>query len=89
MAKKLKGVVVSDKMAKTIVVNVARYTKHPLYGKYIKKSKRYKVHDEKNEYKIGDKVIIEECRPLSKDKHFRVVSKIEFKSQNEKGKTTT
>jgi small subunit ribosomal protein S17 len=73
MAKKLKGVVVSDKMAKTVVVNVTRYAKHPLYGKYVKKSKRYKAHDEKNEYKIGDEVIIEECRPLSKDKHFRVI----------------
>jgi small subunit ribosomal protein S17 len=76
MAKKLKGVIVSDKMAKTVVVNVARYTKHPLYGKYIKKNKRYKAHDEKNEYKVGDKVIIEECKPLSKDKHWVVVAKI-------------
>lgn len=76
MAKKLKGVVVSDKMAKTIVVDVTRYVKHPLYGKYVKKSKGYKVHDEKNEYKIGDKVIIQEIRPISKDKHWTVVSKI-------------
>ncbi len=74
--KKLKGKVVSDKMAKTIVVEVLRYTKHPLYKKYTKKSKRYKVHDEKKEYKLGDKVLIEETRPISKDKHFKVVGKI-------------
>ncbi len=76
MAKKTKGVVVSDKMAKTIVVEVGRYVKHPLYGKYIKKSKRYKVHDEKNEYKVGDKVLIEETKPISKDKHWKVAGKV-------------
>lgn len=74
--KQLKGVVISDKMAKTAVVRVDRYKKHPLYGKYMKLSKRYKAHDEKKEYKTGDKVIIKECRPLSKDKHFKVVGKI-------------
>ncbi len=72
MAKKTKGVVVSDKMTKTVVVEVGRYTKHPLYGKYIKSSKRYKAHDEKNEYKVGDKVIIEETKPMSRDKHWKV-----------------
>ncbi len=76
MAKKLKGVVVSDKMKNTIVVLVERYKKHPLYGKYMKISKRYKAHDEKNEYKVGDKVFIEECKPISKDKHFKVAGKI-------------
>jgi small subunit ribosomal protein S17 len=76
MAKKIKGIVVSDKMAKTIVVEVARYTKHPLYGKYVKKSRRYKVHDEKNEYKVGDKVLIQETKPISKDKHWVVAGKI-------------
>ena len=76
MAKKTKGIVVSDKMAKTVVVEVKRYTKHPLYGKYIKSSKRYKAHDEKNEYKVGDKVIIEETKPMSKDKHWKVSGKI-------------
>jgi len=72
---RLKGIVVSDKMAKTIVVLVERYVKHPLYGKYIKKSKRYKVHDEKNEYKVGDKVIIQETKPRSKEKNWEVVNK--------------
>lgn len=76
MAKKLKGIVVSDKMDKTVVVFVTRYKKHPKYKKYIKRSKKYKVHDEKNEYKKGDKVIIQECRPISKDKHFKVIEKI-------------
>lgn len=76
MAKKLKGIVVSDKMDKTAVVFVTRYKKHPKYKKYIKRSKKYKVHDEKNEYKKGDKVIIQECRPISKDKHFKVIEKI-------------
>jgi len=76
MAKKLKGVVVSDKMAKTVVVDVSRYTRHPLYGKYLKTSKRYKAHDEKNEYKTGDKVIIQETKPRSRGKHWEVVGKI-------------
>ncbi|MDD5033026.1 MAG: 30S ribosomal protein S17 [Candidatus Pacebacteria bacterium] len=74
--KKLKGEVVSDKMDKTVVVLVSRLVKNKKYGKYIKRSKKHKVHDEKNEYKIGDKVIIEECRPLSKDKHFKIIAKI-------------
>jgi len=75
-AKKLKGIVISDAMDKTVVVLVDRYIKHPKYKKYIKKRKKYKVHDEKNEYKKGDKVIIQECRPISKDKHFKVIEKI-------------
>lgn len=71
--KTLKGIVVSDKMSKTIVVMVNRLVKHPKYGKYMKVSKRYKAHDETNAHKVGDKVIIEECRPISKDKHFKVI----------------
>ena len=73
--KKLTGTVVSDKMDKTVVVNVSRYVSHKKYGKYYKIDKRYKAHDEGNIYKIGDKVIIEECRPLSKDKTFIVLEK--------------
>jgi small subunit ribosomal protein S17 len=73
--RKVTGTVVSDKMDKTVVVNTTRYVAHKKYGKYYKISKRYKAHDEKNEYKIGDKVTIEECRPLSKDKHFLVVGR--------------
>ena len=74
--KKLKGVIVSDAMQKTVVVSVDRYAKHHKYKKYMKKTNRYKAHSEKEEYNIGDKVIIQECRPLSKDKHFEVLSKI-------------
>lgn len=69
----LKGVVVSDKMDKTIVVAVSRFVKHPLYGKYYQITKKYKAHDENNKYKTGDKVEIMETKPISKDKHFRVV----------------
>ena len=69
----LKGVVVSDKMDKTVVVGVSRFVKHPLYGKFYKISKRYKAHDEENKYKVGDKVEIMETKPISKDKHFRIV----------------
>ena len=68
----LKGVVVSDKMDKTIVVSVSRFIKHPLYGKFYKVSKKYKAHDEENKYKTGDKVEIVETRPISKDKRFKV-----------------
>jgi small subunit ribosomal protein S17 len=71
--KTLKGVVVSDKMDKTVVVKVARFVEHKKYGKRIKKVKKYKAHDEENTKKIGDVVEIEETKPISKDKHFRVV----------------
>jgi small subunit ribosomal protein S17 len=64
------GVVVSDKMEKTIVVRVDRLVKHATYNKYIKRSVKYKVHDEENSCKAGDKVQIVECRPLSKDKRW-------------------
>lgn len=75
--KKLTGKVVSDKMDKTVIVNVQRYVAHKKYGKHYKIDKRYKAHDENNDYKVGDKVIIEECRPMSRDKNFKVVSKAE------------
>lgn len=69
----LKGVVVGDKMDKTVVVSVSRFVKHPLYGKFYKVSKKYKAHDEENKYKVGDNVEIVETRPISKDKRFKVV----------------
>jgi small subunit ribosomal protein S17 len=72
----LKGVVVSDKMTKTVVVAVTRLKKHPKYKKYYKVTKKYKAHDEKNEYHVGDKVIIQETRPLSKEKRWIVVKKL-------------
>lgn len=67
------GVVVSHRMDKTAVVEVQQIKVHPKYGKRYKRSQRYKVHDEKNEYKIGDKVNFEECRPISREKRWRIV----------------
>lgn len=72
----LVGVVVSDKMDKTRVVLVTRYEEHPKYKKYIKRNKRYKAHDAKNEYKVGDRVRIEGCAPLSRHKAFVIVEKL-------------
>jgi small subunit ribosomal protein S17 len=72
--KVLKGVVVSDKMDKTVVVLVSRFVEHKKYGKRIKKTKKYKAHDETNSKKIGDVVEIEETKPISKDKHFKVIA---------------
>jgi small subunit ribosomal protein S17 len=67
------GRVVSDKMLKTIVVRVTQISKHPKYGRIVKKYKKFKAHDEKNSAKTGDMVRIEETRPLSKDKRFRLI----------------
>ena len=71
------GVVVSDKMDKTIVVAIETKVRHPLYGKTVNRTTKYKAHDEKNEAQINDRVLIMETRPLSKDKHFRLVEIIE------------
>jgi len=71
------GIVVSDKMDKTVVVLVERRLKHPIYKKYITRSKKFLAHDEKNECQIGDKVLIMEIRPLSRRKRWRVVEIIE------------
>lgn len=74
--RQLIGIVVSDKMQKTVVVRVERQVSHPIYKRSYKVHKKYKAHDEKGEYHVGDKVIIEECRPLSKEKRWRVVGKV-------------
>jgi len=74
------GIVVSDKMDKTIVVAVQDFVKHPLYGKTIKRTKKYKAHDENNEGQIGDKVVIMETRPLSREKRWRLI-RIEKKAE--------
>lgn len=71
----LKGVVISDKMSKTVVVEVSRMKKHPKYKKYFKISKKFKAHDAEGQYHAGDKVLIQETRPISKDKRWKVVSK--------------
>ena len=70
----LQGVVVSDKQDKTVVVSVERQVMHPVYKKIVKKSKKFAAHDENNQYKIGDRVSIEECRPISKNKSWTVIS---------------
>ena len=75
--KTLTGVVASDKMDKTIVVMVNRLVRHPVYKKYIRKRTKVKAHDEKNECHIGDKVLLVETRPLSRDKRWRVSRLIE------------
>ncbi|MBT3282800.1 30S ribosomal protein S17 [bacterium] len=72
--KTLNGVVVSDKMTDTAVVAVERYVKHPKYGKFIKRLKKYKAHDKGNQHEIGDKVTIEQTRPISKDKTFKIIN---------------
>ncbi|MGB9722072.1 MAG: 30S ribosomal protein S17 [bacterium] len=76
MPKTKVGIVLSDKMQKTVVVKLMRYVKHPLYKKYIRKKTKVYAHDEKNECKVGDKVLIEQTRPLSKLKRWRVLRKI-------------
>ena len=73
----LVGTVVSDKTDKTVTVKVERKVKHPLYGKIIRRSKKYHAHDEANEFKAGDTVRIEETRPLSKTKTWRVLDRVQ------------
>ncbi|MCX5705182.1 MAG: 30S ribosomal protein S17 [Candidatus Omnitrophica bacterium] len=74
--KVLEGIVVSDKMQKTVVVRTVRVSKHPKYSRIMKSSNKFKAHDESGVAKLGDTVRIEETRPISKDKRFRVVSVI-------------
>jgi small subunit ribosomal protein S17 len=74
------GIVVSDKMAKTVVVKVERVYRHPLYQKVMKVAKKFKAHDELGECKIGDRVEIMETRPLSRDKRWRVVRRLKIDS---------
>ena len=76
MKKKLIGKIVSTKMPKTVVVEVERTKEHPKYKRRYKAHKRYKAHVEKDQYARGDKVVIEECRPISKDKKWKVVKKL-------------
>jgi small subunit ribosomal protein S17 len=77
MRKQRIGIVTSNKMEKSIVISVERRVKHPMYGKFIKKSKKFMAHDEQNSCKIGDIVRIMETRPLSKNKCWRLVDIIE------------
>jgi small subunit ribosomal protein S17 len=75
------GVVVSDKMQKTVVVAVESLVRHPLYGRRMRRTKRYKAHDEDNRCQVGDVVRIEETRPLSKEKRWRVIEIIGHREQ--------
>ncbi len=75
--KNLEGIVVSDAMSKTIVVAVKRQFSHPKYSKQIRRTARYKVHDGKNTARVGDRVLIEECRPISKQKNWLLKQVIE------------
>jgi len=75
--RKLEGVVISEKMDKAAVVKVDRSVIHPKYHKRYVQSKKYHCHDEKNQYKAGDKVVFAECRPYSKTKRWRIIGKIE------------
>ncbi len=74
--KKLQGKIVSDKMDKTRVVLIERLKKHPKYGKYYRVSTKIKAHDENNEYRENDEVMIEETRPMSREKRWRIINKI-------------
>jgi small subunit ribosomal protein S17 len=75
--RRLTGRIVSDKMNKTVTVLIERRVTHPLYGKIVTRSRKYHAHDEQNEYREGDLVLIEECRPLAKTKSWRVVKLVE------------
>ncbi len=75
--KQFEGVVISDKMDKTVVVRIDHRVLHPIYKKYVKRSVRYKAHDAQNQCRIGDRVRIEETRPLSKEKRWKVVEVLE------------
>ncbi len=71
------GIVVSDKMTKTVVVAVESRIRHPLYGRIVRRTKRYKAHDEESQFHLGDRVEITECRPLSREKSWRVSRLVE------------
>ena len=77
VARSLTGQVISDKMDKTIVVLIERKVKHPLYGKYVRRSTKYHVHDENNDAVIGDWVVFKECRPMSKTKHWSLLNVVD------------
>ncbi len=71
------GIIVGDKMDKTVVVQVERLVKHTVYKKYVRRRTKFKAHDESNTCRVGDKVMIEECRPLSRDKRWRIRQVVE------------
>lgn len=84
----LEGNIVSDKMDKTVTVLVERRFMHPVYKKYVRKSDKYAAHDELNTYKEGDRVLIEECRPLSKNKRWKVIEGVGKAADRKPGEGT-
>lgn len=86
MKKTLTGKIISKRMEKTVIVQVERKFKHSQYLKTIVRHKKFKAHCENPDFKLGDYVVIQETRPISKDKHFIVIKKLEVKSQNSKVK---
>ncbi len=87
--RKLEGIVVADKLPKTVTVLVERLTRHPVVGKRIKRRKKYLVHDEKGTAKVGDRVIIVECRPISKRKRFAVIARATRAERGHENDTAT
>ena len=85
MRKERKGVVTSNRMQKTVIVSVERIVVHPRYKKYLKRRTKVKVHDERNECQVGDRVLIVECRPMSREKRWRVSRILERAVMTEKG----
>ena len=83
--RRLKGTITSNKMEKTVVVQVDQFKKHPKYLKYYRMSKKYKAHDEKGEYRLEDRVVIEEARPMSKEKRWKVVELVKRAASEENG----
>lgn len=82
--RKLSGIVTSNKMLKTVIVRVEQIKEHPKYKRRYKSHKKYKAHVKEGEYNIGDRVLIQECRPISKDKRWRVIKKVDEKKVDEK-----
>ena len=81
VARTVTGTVISDKMDKTVTVMIERKVKHPVYGKYIRRSTKLHVHDEENTCREGDRVTVEQCRPLSRSKSWRLVDVVERSEQ--------
>lgn len=82
--RKLSGIVTSNKMLKTVIVRVEQIKEHPKYKRRYKSHKKYKAHVKEGEYNVGDRVLIQECRPISKDKRWRVIKKVDEKKVDEK-----
>ena len=85
----LQGLVTSDKMSKTRVVSITRLKQHPKYLQYYKVTRRFKAHDAGNEYKVGDKVVIAEMRPMSKEKRWKIIGLVKSEARSPKSETNS